>query len=65
MSKRRVHNFKTMTDGELRDLVRECNRMERLLKAPHAKGRRMWTLARAQAEAELDRRSDNRPHDER
>jgi hypothetical protein len=57
MSKRRVHEFKTMTDQELHDLIHECDRMERLLKAPHAKARRGWTATREQASAELQRRA--------
>ena len=57
MSKRRVHDYASMSDAELHALIHECNRRERLLTAPHAKGRRSWTRARGLAEAELARRA--------
>jgi hypothetical protein len=54
--KRQVWDIEGMSDEELRGLVARCNREERRLKAPHAKGRRTWTRLRARVEAELERR---------
>jgi hypothetical protein len=55
--KRQVWDIEGMSEDELRALVARCNREERRLKAPYAKGRRTWTGLRARAEAELERRS--------
>ena len=54
---KREWNLAAMSVDELRALIARCNRMEKVLKAPYAKGRREWTDLRARAEAELSKRS--------
>jgi hypothetical protein len=56
MAKQREWNLPAMDEAQLRALIARCNRMEKTLKAPHAKARRGWTELRGDAEAELARR---------
>ena len=49
-----------MSDDELRELVSECDAMEKRLSAPYAKARRSWTVRRERAQAELEGRALNR-----
>lgn len=54
MAKRRVHDYRSMSEAQLRALAREARGQER--DARYAKGRRSWKAAADQAESELQRR---------
>jgi hypothetical protein len=54
MPKRRVHDYRSMSEAQLRALAREARAQERA--ARYAKGRRSWKAAAEQAEDELRRR---------
>ena len=55
---KRNRTIAEMTDQELRALVSKANAMEKRLAGGYSKGRRGWTARRAEAEAELERRSN-------
>jgi hypothetical protein len=57
MSRRREFELEKMSADGLRDLVRQCDRRVRALRAPHAKARREWADLRTRAQAELAHRS--------
>ena len=55
-------NLTSLSDDELRSLIKSCEAQERRLKAPYTKARRSWKQTRLDAEGELVRRAAKPEH---